>query len=292
MQGQLEAELAPNSCELQLAEAEDASAMASAQSGTVRGLESLTVWQRQRKATQARDAWRSVAVTCQGRFAEGVLESGRASFIAAGLAQRAGIPYADTVTTVNERTEITIADATAGNLALAHDRAGFAFEVLAARHNANATLAKLSDHHKALASGFAARTPNTDDRSAIYSVQQLLANPDTILDAASGLQTPTSAAVAMDLVREQLNALAADSSNSTAHSSANTSASSTQSSRGTENNESGGESSSADTTRIVIADDSTATLLANLLAEETAQSLQLGFPSFNEALFSTRVATS
>lgn len=296
IQGQLEAELAPNSCELQLTEAEDASAMAAAHSGAVRGAESLTIWQRQLKATQARDAWRSVAVTCQGRFAEGVLESGRASFMAAALARRAGIPYVDTVTTVNERTAITLANDTAGNMALAHDRAGFAYEVLAARHNANATLARLSDRHKTLASGFAARTPNTDSRGKIYSVQQLLANPDTILDAVSGLQAPTSAAVAMDVVREQLNVLAVSSSSSSAHSSANSSiespSNSAQSSSGPENSETGGGSDAADTTHIVIADDGTAALLANLLAEETAQALQLGFPSFDEALFATRVASS
>ena len=270
VQGQLEAALTPSSCELQLADAEDATAMAATQPTAARSVESLTIWQRQRKAVQARDLWRLVGITCQGRFAEGVLESGRASSMAASMARRTGIAYADTTTRIDANTSLTIADDAAKGLALAHDRAGFAFEVLAARHTANGTLAKLSDRHKALASGFAAHTSDTDSRNAVYSAQQLLANPDVILDTASGLRVPTSAAVAMDLVREQLSALATSSSGDT-----------------TANGD-----GSADTTRIMISDDATASVLANLLSEETSQALQLGFPQFDEALFTTRVATS
>ena len=105
-------------------------------------------------------------------------------------------------------------------MAVAEDRAGFAIEVLAARgQTAGATLA-LSDMHKtagqqlvALAngnfddSGAQSSLPANDPRQKVYAIDQLLANPTTIADKASGQTVPTAAAIEMDCARAQIKAV-------------------------------------------------------------------------------------
>lgn len=98
-------------------------------------------------------------------------------------------------------------------MAVAEDRAGFAIEVLAARgQTAGATLA-LSDMHKtagqqlvALANGNfddsgaqSSSSGQNDPRQKVYAIDQLLANPTTIADKASGQTVPTAAAIEMGL---------------------------------------------------------------------------------------------
>ena len=104
-------------------------------------------------------------------------------------------------------------------MAVAEDRAGFAIEVLAARgQTAGATLA-LSDMHKtagqqlvSLANGNfddsgaqSSSSGQSDPRQKVYAIDQLLANPTTIADKASG-QT-TAAAIEMDCARAQIKAV-------------------------------------------------------------------------------------
>ena len=106
-------------------------------------------------------------------------------------------------------------------MAVAEDRAGFAIEVLAARgQTAGATLA-LSDMHKtagqqlvALANGNfddsgaqSSSSGQSDPRQKVYAIDQLLANPTTIADTASGQTVPTAAAIEMDCARAQIKAV-------------------------------------------------------------------------------------
>ena len=268
IEGRLEAELAPDSCERLLAGAEDARDAAEAPAAAARteagriGAGNLTRWQRLSNAVEARTLWRQVAVSCPGRFAEGVLASAQMDRRASWLADAAHVRYvpaAQGSTMIDESTRLVISSDVASGMARAQDRAAFAYEILASRHKADASeLLKLSDRHRALASGFAARTKDDAARSKVYSVQRLLDSPDTIVDDATGLGVATVAAVAMDLVREQLADLTDDDgSDATA-----------------------------------IADESTASTLADLLAEEASQALELGFPSFDGALYATRVDKS
>ncbi|WP_169275412.1 hypothetical protein [Bifidobacterium moraviense] len=268
VEGRLEAELAPDSCERLLAQAEDARDAANAPVSAARtdagriGAGNLTRWQRLAGAESARALWRQVAVSCPGRFAEGVLSSAQMDRRAVALADAAHTHYvsaADGGTVIDESTKLVIASDVAGTMATAQDRAAFAYEILASRHRADSSaLLTLSERHRTLAAGFAARTKDDDARRKVYSVQQLIASPDAVADAATGLRVPTVSAVAMDLVREQLADLTDDDG--------------------------------SDAT--IIADESTARTLADLLAEEASKALELGFPSFDAALFATRVDES
>ena len=144
-------------------------------------------------------AWIDVAGYCSGRFAEGTLRDARL----------------DGVTSAN--VDRSVLDA----MAVAEDRAGFAIEVLAARgQTAGATLA-LSDMHKtagqqlvSLANGNfddsgaqSSSSGQSDPRQKVYAIDQLLANPTTIADKASGQTVPTAAAIEMDCARAQIKAV-------------------------------------------------------------------------------------
>ncbi|KAB8294572.1 hypothetical protein DSM100685_0365 [Bifidobacterium avesanii] len=258
--------MTPSPCEQSLADAEDARA------GAFAGANPSYV--RYREAARAAVLWRDAAVACPGRFAEGVLESGRMSHRAAQLAGRLRVEYSSPAdrTTIDEHTEVKLSAAQAAGLALAQDRAGFAMEILSAKLKSDPTLLTLSDRHKALGSGFAAHASSgdagsdgsgngngngsSDTRQKVYSVQRLLTDPSTTVDDANGLRASTSAVVEMDAVREQLQALAGD-----------------------------GENGSGSDGDIVISDASTATTLAALLSEEAAQAFALGYPTYDAALF-------
>lgn len=263
VEGGLEAANAPDSCGIALAAAEDARDGADApasrltahgEAGRI-GPANLTRWQRLALASSARTLWRTVAVSCPGRFAEGVLTAAQMDRRAAALADAVHASYASLDahrTVIDESTRLVVSSVVAGRMATAQDRAGFSYEVLASRHRADSTrLMAMADRHRALATGFAARTKDDAARQKVYAVDRLLASPNAVADDATGLTAPTVAVVAMDLVREQLAALTdGDGSDAT-----------------------------------VITDEGTADLLASLLAEEASQALELGFPAYDAALF-------
>ena len=145
-------------------------------------------------------------------------------------------------------------------MAVAEDRAGFAIEVLAARgQTAGATLA-LSDMHKtagqqlvSLANGNfddsgaqSSSSGQNDPRQKVYAIDQLLANPTTIADKASGQTVPTAAAIEMDCARAQIKAV-------------------TESKSSTESD--------------------TLLILAALAAKHAYTAFQLGYPATDAALF-------
>ena len=81
----------------------------------------------------------------------------------------------------------------------AEDVAGFAFEVLAARQVAGATLQQ-GDRCKAAAQMLASLGQD-DARQGVYDPTPLLDHPDRMTDTVTGLSAPTTAVVLMDCAR-------------------------------------------------------------------------------------------
>ena len=93
-------------------------------------------------------------------------------------------------------------------MSLAEDRAGFDIEVLAARKVDGATLA-MSDNHKTAAQRlFTISGTDTDPRQKVYTVDRLVAHPDTIDDPATGITANTVSVIEMNCAREYLDAIA------------------------------------------------------------------------------------
>ncbi|MBT1166470.1 hypothetical protein [Bifidobacterium simiarum] len=194
-------------------------------------------------ASGARSAWSQAAVDCPGRFAEGTVRSAQAMIVGRSLEQAAGMvgrfitvpsdridegvlgdgTAAGTESTGTKSSgstgagstdssgsaESALTTKTAAALAVAEDRAGFGFEILAARHGANATMHTLSNRHKTNAQLLATAVKQTKDpRQKVYAVKSLLAGPNTIIDPTNGIVAPTPAVVEMNCAMEQLNALA------------------------------------------------------------------------------------
>ena len=198
-------------------------------------------------------AWIDVAGYCSGRFAEGTLRDAQTKQWLAFLADKFGQSAPEvTPARLDGVTSANVDRSVLDAMAVAEDRAGFAIEVLAARgQTAGATLA-LSDMHKtagqqlvALANG------NFDDSGAQssssgHAIDQLLANPTTIADKASGQTVPTAAAIEMDCARAQIKAV-------------------TESKSSTESD--------------------TLLILAALAAKHAYTAFQLGYPATDAALF-------
>ena len=194
-------------------------------------------------------AWIDVAGYCSGRFAEGTLRDAQTKQWLAFLADKFG-------QSAPEVTPARLDGVTSANV----DRSVFAIEVLAARgQTAGATLA-LSDMHKtagqqlvALANGNfddsgaqSSSSGQNDPRQKVYAIDQLLANPTTIADKASGQTVPTAAAIEMDCARAQIKAV-------------------TESKSSTESD--------------------TLLILAALAAKHAYTAFQLGYPATDAALF-------
>ena len=167
-------------------------------------------------------AWIDVAGYCSGRFAEGTLRDAQTKQWLAFLADKFGQSAPEvTPARLDGVTSANVDRSVLDAMAVAEDRAGFAIEVLAARgQTAGATLA-LSDMHKtagqqlvALANGNfddsgaqSSSSGQNDPRQKVYAIDQLLANPTTIADKASGQTVPTAAAIEMDCARAQIKAV-------------------------------------------------------------------------------------
>lgn len=75
-------------------------------------------------------------------------------------------------------------------------------EVFAARSFGHATL-DISDRHKTTSQRLISLSGAEDNRAKTYDVTQLLANPNTIVDSATGLYAPTDAVTEMNCARSR-----------------------------------------------------------------------------------------
>jgi hypothetical protein len=232
-------------------------------------------------ATTADSQWTEVAAACPQRFAQGTMRAAQAQHLAHVLAPSVGGTYSESAAATHRggldgRTQLHADTNVLSVTVLAEDRAGFAAEVLAARGVSNATLT-LSDDHKATASrlfSLASAAGNIKDpRQKVYSVKQLLANQDTIIDAATGLRVPTMAAVEIDCAREEI---AGVGDGQSAQSTQNTQDSQdAQQSQGSSASSPADDSASADGLRA----------LSLLASSRMEQAFDFGYPSYDAALF-------
>ncbi|OZG58833.1 hypothetical protein BTIS_0554 [Bifidobacterium tissieri] len=223
-------------------------------------------------AVDAQSRWHTAAVECPQRFAEGTVRSALADDAARALTDRTGITSVVSSSSASVDDDLTMhVDATtAAALSLAEDRAGFAFEILASRHNADATLYHLSDQHKSNAQVLATVVKQeSDPRQKIYAVDSLIANPDETTDPTNGLKAPTAAIVEMNCALEQLDAVSA--TNGTNATESNTASASSSSSS----------DSTATRTDTEIHDLS---VISSLIAAHIATAIDLGYPAMETAL--------
>ena len=159
-------------------------------------------------ALGAPSVWTQVAVECPGRFAEGSLRSAQSQYRLDSIAGllglgKAGMPRSD----FQELTEAKDDQGMVEAMILAEDRAGFAMGVLAARGGTHHEL-DMSDEHKTAAQQLLVHSGLKEDpRQKVYAVSELIANPETITDSATGLKLPTTSVVEIGCVREELAAV-------------------------------------------------------------------------------------
>ncbi|MBW3087970.1 hypothetical protein KIH77_04380 [Bifidobacterium sp. 82T24] len=160
-------------------------------------------------AMSAKNDWTTVALNCPQRFSEGTVRSAYAAYAAESLASNLGI--ADIVaipgTRLDDNSGLKLdADALAA-MSLAEDRAGFAYEILAAKRGADSRLYSLSNERKTNAQLLAtAVKQEKDPRQKIYSIDAIAKNPAEATDPGTGLSAPTTAVVEMNCALEQLDA--------------------------------------------------------------------------------------
>lgn len=155
----------------------------------------------------ANTAWQQVASNCPARFEEAIVRSALALH-RANTTQRSTqqpeemvaetIPNLTSSTTIMNNTELTTA-------AKIEDEAGFAYTVLAGRNSQQSSLLlSNADKHHAMAQVFASALTTPDPREGIYSVKELLNNPQTTLDPANKLLAPTPSVVEINCARHLL----------------------------------------------------------------------------------------
>lgn len=217
---------------------------------------STHIVERYLSARQASYDWIETATQCSARFGEGTMRGAQARHIVRTLATRLGIAV-DSVTPsrLDDVSSLDIDDDSLSTMAEAEDAAGFATEILAARSDGNVSL-DLSDRHKTTSQRLISLAGNDDDhRDKVYDAATLLANPDTMVDGATGLKAPTGAVIEMNCARGEISAVAA-SSNTT------------------------GEGTSSNASR-----KASLGTLAALIADRAELALYWGYPAFDEALF-------
>ena len=151
-------------------------------------------------------AWVDAAVNCPARRDEATVYSARAHLRA--WHQKTGDdPRArpSTDLTVASSADLDTAASSMGKdaatqAAEGEDQAGFAVSVLASRTAGAEWMLALSDAHTTAGQILVSHL-EADPRPGTYSVQELLAHPDTIIDKANGLQAPTIAVVEMNAAR-------------------------------------------------------------------------------------------
>lgn len=253
-------------------------------------------------ARTSADAWTTVAVGCTGRFAEGTLHAAQASYVAQSLASRLGLPGISPETVdYGDVVGLDIDPSVLSALSLAEDRAGFAVEVLAARKVAGATLA-MSDNHKTAAQHlFTLSGEDKDPRQKVYTVDSLVAHPDSLGDPANGIAANTVSVIEMNCAREYLDAVAGatgdgDASGDSADSAAAKDGSGTTDTASSGSGSSSGSASAADKANTaddgnenavsaIRASDKTLRWLSRMASARAWRAFDLGYPAFNAALF-------
>ena len=217
---------------------------------------STHIVERYLSARQASYDWIETATQCSARFGEGTMRGAQARHIVRTLAIRLGIAV-DPVTPsrLDDVSSLDIDDDSLSTIAEAEDATGFATEILAARSDGNVSL-DLSDRHKTTSQRLISLAGNDDDhRDKVYDAATLLANPDTMVDGATGLKAPTGAVIEMNCARGEISAVAASS------------------------NATGGGTSSNASRKASLG------TLAALIADRAELALYWGYPAFDEALF-------
>ena len=161
---------------------------------------STHIVERYLSARQASYDWIETATQCSARFGEGTMRGAQARHIVRTLATRLGIAV-DPVTPsrLDDVSSLDLDDDSLSTMAEAEDAAGFATEILAARSDDNVSL-DLSDRHKTTSQRLISLAGNDDDhRDKVYDAATLLANPDTMVDGATGLKAPTGAVIEMNV---------------------------------------------------------------------------------------------
>ena len=214
-------------------------------------------------AQQAVSAWTNTAAQCPARFAEGTLRSAQARHAVRLMASRLAIDIAQpTLSRCDGIDSLDVDTDSLAAMAAAEDQVGFAMEVFAARSFGHATL-DISDRHKTTSQRLISLSGAEDNRAKTYDVTQLLANPNTIVDSATGLYAPTDAVLEMNCARSEIAAVAASSTSSNA-------------------------STKSQTTSDDHSDDSreqSLGMLASMIADRVDLALDWGYPAFDEALF-------
>ena len=224
-------------------------------------------------AVDAQSRWHTAAVECPQRFAEGTVRSALADDAAHTLADRTGITSVvfSSSASVDGNLTLHVDASTAAALSLAEDRAGFAFEILASRHNADATLSRLSDQRKSNAQVLAtAVSQESDPRQKIYAVDSLIANPDETTDPTNGLKAPTAAIVEMNCALEQLDAVSAANGMNTE--------------TGTSSSADSSDSSSDSTSTRTDTEIHDLSVISSLIAAHITTAIDLGYPAMETAL--------
>lgn len=230
-------------------------------------------------AMSARNAWRTVALDCPQRFVEGTVRSAYATFAATTLADRLGVSniVVEPGTRLDDNTGLDLdADALAA-MSLAEDRAGFAYEVLAARRGANAQLYALSNERKANAQLLATAVKQSKDpRQKVYSIAAIASNPSETTDPSTGLSAPTTAVIEMNCALEQLAAF--DGGNASDDGVDAMSGSSASGASGSTESPSGADVGITDKQKPGMA------TVSSLIAGHIAQALSDGYPAIDSAL--------
>lgn len=150
--------------------------------------------------------WVDAAVNCPARRDEATVYSARAHLRAWRLKtgdDPQAAPSTDLAVASSSNLDTaaaTMAKEAATQAAEGEDQAGFAVSVLAARTTGAEWMLALSDAHTTAGQTLVSHL-DADPRPGTYSVQELLAHPDTIIDRTNGLQAPTIAVVEMNAAR-------------------------------------------------------------------------------------------
>ena len=253
--GRAEAEQQPSPCEKAYA---DATANAD-----IMADRSRHIVMRYLAAQEAVSDWAKTAAYCPARFADGTLRSAQARHAVRLMASRLAIDIAQpTLSRCDGIDSLDVDTDSLAAMAAAEDQVGFAMEVFAARSFGHATL-DISDRHKTTSQRLISLSGAEDNRAKTYDVTQLLANPNTIVDSATGLYAPTDAVLEMNCARSEIAAVAASSTSSNA-------------------------STKSQTTSDDHSDDSreqSLGMLASMIADRVDLALDWGYPAFDEALF-------
>ncbi|MCG4622046.1 MULTISPECIES: hypothetical protein [Bifidobacterium] len=214
-------------------------------------------------AQEAVSDWANTAAYCPARFADGTLRSAQARHAVRLMASRLAIDIAQpTLSRCDGIDSLDVDTDSLAAMAAAEDQVGFAMEVFAARSFGHATLG-ISDRHKTTSQRLISLSGAEDNRAKTYDVTQLLANPNTIVDSATGLYAPTDAVLEMNCARSEIAAVAASSTSSNA-------------------------STKSQTTSDDHSDDSreqSLGMIASMIADRVDLALDWGYPAFDEALF-------